>query len=811
MATLRNRLELEDAMTPVLNRVRGTLGRVALGCVNTAITANRSFNTMKNSAHSAMAQIAEGATNVSVNVGAALASDKPFTNMAALGRSSMSQLSESLRGTAVNAGKYFSNMRGNVQSSLTSLSSSFGDMTLNAGSALDKVGRHADKLSDKLIGIGRGLRGVSAETDGVKTAISSMGGLINSTIGKFTIAGIATNAISSLVSKVSELPGKLQSVATGYAGIEARLKLLTGSQEKVAEMNKLIYESALRSRGSFESMADAVTKIGMTAKEAFPDPKEIIPFMEGIQKLFVIGGTNKTNQGAAMLQLTQALGSGKLQGDEFRSIAENAPLIEKMVAKTLGVTQGELKQLASEGAVTAEVVKKAILENMDEINSQFEVMPMTFEQHMQRLETIAYDAFTPVMKIINDLWKSNGVTAATNLIADGIKRLANEVEYVLNGIINNVKWVSGQIKSHWAVIEPLVMGLGLAFLALGAKAVLGGLMTVAGYAMAGAAIVAHAIASAIDTLAIIGLTLAQDGLTAAMAAFNTVMLANPITWFVGLIVLLVAVFYGAIAVINRFAGTSISATGLIFGAFAWLATHLVNLVKFIANAFIGFANMLGVIFADPLNIVYNFFATIWNGIISLVEEAVNHIIDLVNDIPGMDKIGKKFDHISGASLTLEKREVAEAAWHLDGFEYGDAAYNAREAYDFADNFSIGDWLQPSMGDNGGTDIEDIKSGQGGLDSQDSDNLGDVAGNTGTTADNTGRIADSLDILEDEVKELREFANQEMVNYYTNKEYTVTVGDINNSISRPADVDGVITQVTTYLREGMNSGAEFVHA
>lgn len=915
MATLKNRLELEDGMSPVLSRVRSTLDSVAQGYVSTALSAEKSFAGMRNAAQANASLLSQAANAASSAAGSAVAgierqadsvaasissleqdfgrigiAGEPLFNalskisktagslkasmssavepmsslfgrmgdsavsalermgvstepllgalskvrssvgdaVASFGRTStavsaLSSLNSKLNGVrgtlghvalgcvniAISANKAFNNMRSTIQRNVSSIATGFSSMSETASSALDRVGNHADSLSNKLKSMSQSLQQTKAVASTLSAVTGGLKNIIGGTVGKFALAGVAANAITTIASKVSELPGKLMSTAESYGGIQARLKLLVGSQSKVVEMNDAIYESALRSRGSFDSMADAVTKIGMTAKEAFPDPKEIIPFMEGIQKLFVIGGTSKENQGFAMLQLTQALGSGKLQGDEFRSIAENAPLIEQMVAKTLGVTQGELKQISSDGAITAEVVKKAILDNLDEINEQFAQMPMTFSQHMQRLETVAYKAFTPVMDIINNIWKSKEVTAIANIMAKALERLGNEAEYVLKGIINNAKWLANQVQEKWEIIKPILVAAGIAILGIGAKTLAAGALSALGWAISEGAMLAHAAASAIETVALIGLTLAQDGLTAAMAAFNGVLLANPMAWFVGLVFVLVGAFYVAIAVINKFAGTSISATGLIFGAFAWLITGIVNLVKFVANTFIGFVNLLGRIFQDPLSYIYNLFADIWNGVVELVGEAVNKIIELVNKIPGMDKVGK-FSPVSVSGLTLEHKVIAESAPVIDThFEYGNAGYNARATYDWVKNFSIADWFKSFMPDWNG----DTNGGGGGNTDTDNSGGGDDGGvgkNTGRTADNTGRMADALDMLEDEVKDLREFANQEMINYYTHKEYSVTVGDINNSISRPADIDGVIDKVTLYLREGMNSGAEAVH-
>lgn len=188
----------------------------------------------------------------------------------------------------------------------------------------------------------------TAESGGrLKTAFSSMGSVLKSVTGQFALANIAAAAAMKAADFISQIPGKLAKASDEYAGIQARLQMVAGSAQAASDMNDRIFASAMRARGSYEGMLSNVSKIAMTAKEAFPDPKQVVPFVEGIQKLFTIGGTGVEEQKNAMLQLTQALGSGRLQGDEFRSIAEAAPMIEQMIAKEMGVTQGKLKELSS--------------------------------------------------------------------------------------------------------------------------------------------------------------------------------------------------------------------------------------------------------------------------------------------------------------------------------------------------------------------------------------------------------------------------------------------------------------------------------
>ena len=478
--------------------------------------------------------------------------------------------------------------------------------------------------------------------------------------------------------------------------------------------------------------------------------------------------------------MTQALGSGKLQGDEFRTIAEAAPLINDLVAKYMQIDPGQLKAISSEGKITADILRNSILTNLDLIEEQFGSMGRTWAQNMQVIENAGQRAFAPVFAEINALANSAAGQTFANAVVWGLHIAAAAIL----GVINNVKWLGGVIADHGALIEPILMGLGIAFLALGASAAASGSMAALGA-------MEHAAASAIETAAMLITTAAQEGLNAALYAC-------PLTWMIGLVVALVAAFYLGVAAVNHFAGTSLSATGIIFAAFAWLFTGIVNHLKFVMNMFIAYANFLGSVFQDPLGAIYNLFVDIWNGVSEYVGMAVNGIIDMINAIPGMDKI-RTFDHVEVPAL--ERKEIVNAAFHFDPLVYGNAAYNAEQAYDFGANMTfpgLPEGLMPSAAPyvpgnatpyDGSEDLG--KSGR-------------------ETADNTGAIKEAMEISDEDLKYLREAAEQEAINQYTTATVQIDMGGVNNNISNGMDLDGVMTFMTDGLLEAMAAGAEAVH-
>lgn len=656
------------------------------------------------------------------------------------------------------------------------------------------------------------LAGLTSSTNNTSGAFLKLKGLAGSTFGQMTMANLAAGAISKVAAEVSSLPSKLMSASDAYSGMQARLRLVVGAGGDVEAMNEAIFQSAIRARGSYTQMADAVGKIAMTAKEAFPDPQQVVPFMEGIQKLFTIGGTGVQQQADALLQLTQALGSGKLQGDEFRSIAEAAPMIEQMVAKSLHVTTGALKQMSSDGLITAEVLKNAILDNMDTINAMFEGIPLKWSDIWQIGMTKINYAMSGVYKKVNELANSQVVRIISDAAVNGVVALAGALDWVMNNIqyiaespataqfveniiggfneaANTAQWFVDVISQNMDYIFPVLIGLGVAVMALGIAWAISSAIAVGGA-------IAHAAASFMETAAIIGLIFAQNGLNAALAAC-------PLTWIIGLIVLLIAVFYVVIAAVNRFAGTSISATGIIFMVFSGLFAAIADMIIFVINRFIDFANFLGSVFQDPLAAIYNLFADIWNGVVELVAVAVNGIISLINNIPGID-----LSPVSVSGISLGRKNIANAAWHKDHIAYQDIGRSMESGYD------MGYWLEKSpsgllrgiLGDGIPGKHEDAPV-------QQNDGSGDSGSGGGAaqkTADNTGRMADSMDDLIEIAKEARELASKEAINHYTTQEIAVSVGDINPTIEKQQDVDGVIDLITEYILTGINTGAEAVH-
>ena len=621
------------------------------------------------------------------------------------------------------------------------------------GSAKTAAEKLTAAASDMPTGPVNGLRNaVSSLIDKARTAGSAMQSIKTIATGNF-LAEAFTRAIDSFGDGIS----KLIKTSDEIAGIDARIRLVTHSAAEAASMNDMIWASAQRSRGAYDEMAKSVATVAMTAKEAFPDPRQVVPFMEGIQKLFAIGGTGKQQQGDALLQLTQALGKGVLQGDEFRSIAEAAPLIEQMVAKEMGVTQGALKDLSSKGLVTADILRDAILHNMDEINEQFSQMPMKWSDIMTQMKNVAIASFKPLLQIISDIANSQamkslaagitsilptiGAVAATvvNVFAQIGGVIWTVASYIIGGIGGAISFVSGLI-SEWS---PVILG-ALTAVAIGWELVNLPLQVYA--ALAFAAAVRDGIL-AVAHLALAGVT---GILTKAVLALDAVLMANPIMWVVGLVALAIGAWVAWSTATNGLATT----IGNAFAGIAAAAGTAVNIVISAVNALIG---------------------------------ACNGAADAINGV-----FGTKIGHLT------EIRQVNVETWKQGAFNLGSGLVEGVQ------NLAIKPAEIPSQDlQFGNMAIPDI-GGQAGAD------LGDAAKSGKETAGNTGRIADTIDPLDEDLKYLRETAEIDAINKYTTASVQINLGGVSNTINNDQDVDGMVDYLVDSLREAMANGAEAVH-
>ena len=658
--------------------------------------------------------------------------------------------------------------------------SNYISLSTNIPNAMNAAANATTKAYQSMNTLHNKMNGVSNASETLK---ASMGGIMNSFAGNL-LASTVMNGIGAIKGAIESI----QDTATEWAQVQARLKLVAGSQENAIYLNKQIFESAQRARGGYMEMADAVIQVSQSAHDAFPDPRKAVEFMEGIQKVFAIGGASKEAQKNAMLQLTQGLASGQLQGDEFRSIAENAPMIENIIAKSMGVSRGELKKLASEGKITADVIKNAIMNNMPEIEKQFESLPKTWGDHMQSIKNKAIRAFEPVFQRISDLANSEGIRELVDNVTGAIQTVA-PVFYWLVGVIgetiNTAVWafntLSNFVRQHSSIMYIAMMVLGgvMAFYAIQAGIAAGRTIIAAG------AMAIKAVADWAETAALLAMIVAQEGLNAALYAC-------PLTWIIGLIVAVIVIIYLAVEAINYFCDANISVLGIVVGAFWAFGSAIFNVFAFGWNIIAAFVNFLANVFKDPLHAVGNLFIDIWNGIWQFVKARINDIIDAINKIPGVN-----IDKVGGSTGVLERFEIAGGETTVMGkMEYSSITGALNEGYNIGANLSLSDLLPNMTGPQTPQEFDASKITQG----ADHDAANKTAGNTGKTAKNTDKMGKSIDMTNEEIKALRESAIDKSLKKW--QDANIIHIQMNNDveINNGTDLDGFTSQISKGLKD-----------
>ena len=658
--------------------------------------------------------------------------------------------------------------------------SNYISLSTNIPNAMNAAANATTKAYQSMNTLHNKMNGVSNASETLK---ASMGGIMNSFAGNL-LASTVMNGIGAIKGAIESI----QDTATEWAQVQARLKLVAGSQENAVYLNKQIFESAQRARGGYMEMADAVIQVSQSAHDAFPDPRKAVEFMEGIQKVFAIGGASKEAQKNAMLQLTQGLASGQLQGDEFRSIAENAPMIENIIAKSMGVSRGELKKLASEGKITADVIKNAIMNNMPEIEKQFESLPKTWGDHMQSIKNKAIRAFEPVFQRISDLANSEGIRELVDNVTGAIQTVA-PVFYWLVGVIgetiNTAVWafntLSNFVRQHSSIMYIAMMVLGgvMAFYAIQAGIAAGRTIIAAG------AMAIKAVADWAETAALLAMIVAQEGLNAALYAC-------PLTWIIGLIVAVIVIIYLAVEAINYFCEANISVLGIVVGAFWAFGSAIFNVFALGWNIIAAFVNFLANVFKDPLHAVGNLFIDIWNGIWQFVKARINDIIDAINKIPGVN-----IDKVGGSTGVLERFEIAGGETTVMGkMEYSSITGALNEGYNIGANLSLSDLLPNMTGPQTPQEFDPSKITQG----SDHDAVNKTAGNTGKTAKNTDKMGKSIDMTNEEIKALRESAIDKSLKKW--QDANIIHIQMNNDveINNGTDLDGFTSQISKGLKD-----------
>jgi len=480
-------------------------------------------------------------------------------------------------------------------------------------SPINKINRKTDEATKKILN-------ASGATDKFNDKLKNTGAsanIANSGLGKLVKTFISLAAIKKGIDITDE-----------YTNTASRLALINDGLQTQAELQDKIFAAADRSRGAYGDMADAIAKMGLLAKDAFNSNDELIAFTELVQKSFKVSGADTSEQQGAMRQLAQAMSSGRLQGDELVSIMENAPMIYEAIAKYMGKTKAELKELSSEGAITSDIIKNAIFDAADDINAKFAEMPITFGDIWSKIKNGAIKAFGPVIEKISSLINTEKFQQAVSMLISSFSLIADAASWLIDVVING-----------WDTIGPIL-------------AVVGGVM----------------LAAIISKI---------WGVVAALLAQGAATLVA--LWPLLLIIAIIAI---AIAAARQFGATWDEIIGFIGGIIGVFATFFYNIFVRIWNTVAAFINFFGNVFKNPIASVKALFYDLMTNILGFIETMARGIETLLNKIPGVkvnitsgitnlkDKLAAKADSIKSENELVEFVKSKEFMDYSEGFTKG---------------------------------------------------------------------------------------------------------------------------------------------
>lgn len=641
----------------------------------------------------------------------------------------------------------------------------------------------------------------------INTANSSSNKLLN-TVKNIVLTLGGVTAMKSLVN--------LSDTVTNN---KARLSLVVDDGGSVEELENKIFASADRARADYLNMTSSVSKLNLNAGSAFKSNDETIAFAELLNKQFAISGAKQQEISSATLQLTQALGSGVLRGEELNAVFEASPNIIQTIADYLEVDIGKIRNMASEGLITANVIKNAMFDSADQINERFNKMPMTWSQIWTKAKNYAVKALDPVLEKINELANNQQIQEMFNMFIDGASLAAQAIL----GLIEGISWLVNILEP----VAPIILGIVGAYVAFNIiSGITSGILTIQA--------LAHGIAGAAEMLHA-GKTMA---VTAAQWGLNSALLACPITWIVILIMaLIVALTYlwftndkvayallylwDALRLGIMVAGLGIQAVWYalqLAALYLWLGIQTV--VLGLMTAWFGFQTGVEAVCLGVLSI----FQGLYNGIVSIV----NAIITVLNKIPGVE-----IDTVEAASFANDfagkmanniidrNSKLQEMASQMDGTmdqinnikgkmgsELNASATNIQNTAANMNNTRQdrvdhrNDWINGAgnaiknvLSDKSFT-IDPSQFGNG------NGTLGDIAGNTKDIANNTREITD------EDLKYLIDIAERDTINRFTTVPLTINLTN-NNNINGEQDIDGIVDQVTNKLTTRLEEELEYV--
>ena len=687
---------------------------------------------------------------------------------------------------------------------------------------------------------------------------------------------------------MSSLSSSIKSVIGAYVGFESLKTAVDWSDEITLTQGKLAqltddvegfldktYQMSQNTRTSYMDNATQMAKMWQLTggtNGIFDTEDKLIEFNELLNKSFILGGSGVREINASIYQLTQALSSGRLQGDELRSLAENAPYLIKTITKSvedmynagkpveeqIKLSYNDLKNLGAQGVLTSEVITNAVLNSADDIRKGYENITPTFEQIFQKLKNQVQYISQPLLKSINDVFNSEAFDKTTQTIV----KMFTVVMAVINPIIQGVLWIGSIIADNWSLIEPVIWGI---VGALTAYYAITSMVKIVTWAHAKILALEKGILAAVSTgwllyrglqagtIVVLGMltgveTAHASALLSVAAAQlgvsqTTLMMLGPFLLVMGIILAIIGVIYLAVAAYNYFTGSNLSATGMIVGAFYGLYAAVYDVFAGIWNILVEVAEFLLNVFNDPVYYAKSLFGGLVNGILKMfkgmaeginsitrsitncIENLVNGAIDMINGMIGaynstagalfgkIDTVGKI--DLSGTAL-IDTSGIDNAIAGIDSWigtkgtkdvsfdkykaEYKDIGEYYNKGYDKGEGWadallgrypnSLDNYVTPDVGGGSGVDP-------------------DLMDAINKMKDDTGNIDENTKITAEDLKYLRDLAEQRVINRFTTAEIKIT-NHMNNNINSDRDLDGIANYLVEEMYKGANAYAEGAH-
>lgn len=615
---------------------------------------------------------------------------------------------------------------------------------------------------------------------------------VKSLVGAYVGISTVKNALD-LSDELTQTTARLDMMVSQY-------NALNGTMQTTDELSQMIFQSAQNSRASYMDTAASVAKLGNNARDAFASTGEIVQFAELVNKQFTIAGASATESSNAFLQLTQALGSGVLRGDELNSIFEQAPNLIQTVADYMDVPIGKIREMASDGQITADIVKNAMFAAADDIDAKFNSMPLTWGQLWTQYSNLALKTFQPVLQRLNEMANDQHMQTALTGIMNALSGAATIALNVIDVMVTGGAF----IVDNWSMIAPVIGGVAAALAIYNGALLLHNAYEAASNGLkmiAAIRSVAHGTATAVETAA-------TTGASAAQIAFNAALYACPLTWVVLAIIAVIAAIYLVVVAINKVQGTTYSATGVICGLVATAGAFIVNTGVGLLN---GLIQLIWSIFVEPFLGIVEWVLNVTNGGFDSFGGAVANLIgNIISWFLSLGEVVTKIiDAIFGTDWTaglnaLQNNVLAwgknENAITLDR-EAPTIAYRASYSDAYNKGYDFGQGVENKISDFFGG-IKDLGN------SGDTGALGsygaasDMAANVANIAGDTSSISDSLDVSEEDLKYLRDIAEQEAINRFTTAEIKVDMSGMSNTVHNTNDLDGIVDGLTTRVLEAM---------